>query len=267
MKAVKIACKGADYAPLEDFINFQGNLKTLSEESYKKLKKQITKLGFSEPLSVWFNDEKKILLNGHQRVLTLKRMRDEDQYQIPYLPYSVVEAKDEAEAKRKLLSLASEYGQVTEKGMAEFVTDSKIDMSEIRSSFDFKSIDFDEVKKILDNPVGKSVTVSEHTRTIGAGDDEDAIQEQIAQTEARVKKGEIYILGKHVLLCGDCTDDDDLEKIYEHGTPDLTFTDPPYNVGIAYGKDTDDKKSKANYKKWCETWFKKLKSKLMVLGG
>lgn len=264
MKTVKIASQGADYAALDEFIHFQGTLKFLSDENYKKLKKQIIKLGFSEPLAVWLKDDQKILLNGHQRVATLKRMRDEDNYEVPYLPYSVVEAKDEAEAKKKVLSLASEYGKVTEEGLAQFANESSISIADIQDSFCFDSIDYQRVSELATAPVSKEVDVKGHTRTIGADKSEDEIQEQIAKTEPRVKKGEIYILGDHVLMCGDCTSDSDLEKLYEHGTPDFTLTDPPYNVGITYGKDTDDKKSAKEYQKWCETWFNKLRSQLTV---
>lgn len=263
MKSVKIAAKGADYAPLDDFIHFQGNLKVLTEENYIKLKKKIIKLGFSEPLSVWLNDDQKILLNGHQRITTLKRMRDEENYQVPYLPYSVIEAKNEAEAKQKVLSLASEFGKVTEEGLAQFAVDNELKIADIQDSFSFHNVDYQKVSELLTMPVTKEIDVKGHTRTIG-DKTEDEIQEQIAHTEPRVKKGEIYLLGDHVLMCGDCTSEVDLERLYEHGTPDLTLTDPPYNVGITYGKDTDDKKSAKDYQKWCENWFKKLKSQLIV---
>lgn len=48
----------------------------------------------------------------------------------------------------------------------------------------------------------------------------------------RVKRGEIWILGEHRLMCGDSTKPEDMQKLLGGGEADLWLTDPPYNVAI-----------------------------------
>lgn len=49
----------------------------------------------------------------------------------------------------------------------------------------------------------------------------------------RVKRGEIWVLGEHRLMCGDSTKPEDMRKLLGGGEEaDLWLTDPPYNVAI-----------------------------------
>ena len=59
--------------------------------------------------------------------------------------------------------------------------------------------------------------------------DEDDIPEQV---EAKTKRGDIYKLGRHRLMCGDSTSIDDVERLMAGDKADMVFTDPPY--GVAY---------------------------------
>lgn len=124
-KSVHIACLGADVASLDEFVELQGDLKSLSKENYEALKTEIIEQGFSFPPNVWFHDGKKYLLDGHQRVRVLRRMREEG-FTIPPIPFSVVEANSMDQAKIKLLGAASQYGKTEEKGLAAFISDLQI---------------------------------------------------------------------------------------------------------------------------------------------
>lgn len=56
----------------------------------------------------------------------------------------------------------------------------------------------------------------------------------------RVRQGELWRMGDHVLLCGDATSADDVKRLIEAGggSADMLLTDPPYNV--AYQGGTSD---------------------------
>lgn len=53
------------------------------------------------------------------------------------------------------------------------------------------------------------------------------------------KRGDIWLLGEHRIMCGDSTMIDDVEKLMQGEKADMVFTDPPYNV--AYEGKTKDK--------------------------
>jgi hypothetical protein len=161
MKTIEIKCKGSSLAQINDLVPFQGNLKDLSEENYKKLRKEILELGFSEPVSVWEHDGVLKILNGHQRLKTLKMMRDEG-FEIPPIPISFIQAKDDEEAKKKILALTSQYGNITSHGLREFMGDSGLDFSDISSSFSFPEINMGifevEYLKDVNPPVQEGIT-------------------------------------------------------------------------------------------------------------
>ena len=119
VKTVEIKCKGFTDIALSNLFHFQGDLKSLSDENYEKLKNQILELGFSEPVSVWINKDKHYLLNGHQRCETLKRMENEG-YKIPSVPINIVEADDLKQAKLKVLSWTSTFGIMSNAGLKDF---------------------------------------------------------------------------------------------------------------------------------------------------
>jgi DNA modification methylase len=75
-----------------------------------------------------------------------------------------------------------------------------------------------------------------------ATDDDFDPDAEISETPY-AKKGDIFVLGDHRVMCGDATESVDVEKLIEDDKVDLTFTDPPYNVdyeGTA-GKIMNDK--------------------------
>ena len=47
------------------------------------------------------------------------------------------------------------------------------------------------------------------------------------------KAGDLWILGKHRLLCGDSTNENDVRKLTNGNLADMIFTDPPYNVKVS----------------------------------
>lgn len=140
MKSIKIACKGADELPLSAFEEFQGNLKSLSESAYKKLKRNILDRGFSFPIHIWKSGEAIKIIDGHQRIRCLWEMAKEG-YKIPSLPVVYVHAKDEKEARLKILSGASQFGKVDRQGLYEFMEMSEIQFEDLALAMELPAVD------------------------------------------------------------------------------------------------------------------------------
>jgi len=62
--------------------------------------------------------------------------------------------------------------------------------------------------------------------------DPDEVPEDV---ETRCKPGDLWILGRHRLLCGDSTKADDVARLMDGALADLYLTDPPYNVAYEGG--------------------------------
>ena len=68
--------------------------------------------------------------------------------------------------------------------------------------------------------------------------EDDFSEEEAAQAESRVQRGDIWRLGEHRLMCGDSTDAECVNSLMDGQLADLYLTDPPYNVDYV-GKTKD----------------------------
>ena len=91
--------------------------------------------------------------------------------------------------------------------------------------------------------------------------DADAAAESIV--DPITKPGNVWILGKHRVMCGDSTKKEDVERLCGTQKADMVFTDPPYNVDYGVSKDPrhkirtieNDKQSPAEWERFCRDLF------------
>lgn len=166
---LKIRCRGNGTLSIDLLTPLQGALKHLTEENYERLKKELSSDGFIEPISVWENpeDAKLYILNGHQRVDALRRMRDDEGWVVPQIPVNMVEATTLKEAKRFILALASQYGTVSAKGVSSFIEGMDFSLEDFDKHFSMPELDLGEVV------FGDPIMVSAHERSRLKGDDDD----------------------------------------------------------------------------------------------
>lgn len=130
------------HADIDDLHDFQGSLKDLSMDNYDRLKRSILKLGFSFAVHAWENDDGKLfILDGHQRLRTLKKMRD-DGYTVPNIPVVMVKATDFKQAREKVLAGTSQFGQMTGEGLYEFIAESGLDWRDVVQDNRFPEVEF-----------------------------------------------------------------------------------------------------------------------------
>lgn len=75
------------------------------------------------------------------------------------------------------------------------------------------------------------------TRAADAARDPNEIPEQ---AEAVTAPGDVWLLGRHRLVCGDSTDPAVVEAACAGRPADLVFTSPPYNIGVEYADRRED---------------------------
>ena len=117
-KTIRIVCKGSRQERLDQLEIIQGELKELSSDNMAKLRKRIESKGFDAPFFVWRNK----ILDGTQRKKVLDAMMA-DGWILPEgkVPVCDIEAASLDQAKDRLLGYVSQYGHVTDSGLAAFL--------------------------------------------------------------------------------------------------------------------------------------------------
>ena len=223
---MKITCDTKDTLPLSELTEFQGGLKKRSDDDLAKIERSIKQYGFATPFFVWKSEGKNKVLDGHGRLQTLKVMQARGEI-VPDLPVVYIDLPNEEAAKNLLLRICSTYGEMTAESVADFLDGLKVNLDDI---------------KLPDGLLDLSA-MQEETDT----KDDDEAPATIMNEPAISKEGEIYELGDHRLICGDCTDVEVLTRLMGESKADLILTDPPYNVD--YTGKTDDKLKIDNDKK------------------
>lgn len=184
-KKIEIKVKDCKTKSLDSFQAFQGELKQIKPENLKRLKQSIVGGGFTAPLFIWQDK----ILDGHQRKIALESLRF-DGYEIPEIPYVEIEATDEVEAKKILLTYISQYADINRTGLEEFMQSVGLSAAELSQ---FAVLPFIE-----------DMTANEITN-----DDVDLD----VKLDPVAKTGQIYKLGENYLSCGDSTKHDDVAKL------------------------------------------------------
>lgn len=157
----------------------------------------IREFGFKQPIVV---DKDMVIIVGHTRWKAAKKLGLKE---VP-----VIVADDLSEEKAKAYRIAdNSTGEIAEWDydlLGEELKDIDIDMS-------LFGLDEEEDKTI----------VMEELQDPPVREVENPI----------TKPGDIWILGRHRIICGDSTNSEDMNRLMQGEEADLIMTDPPYNVG------------------------------------
>ena len=183
--------------------NPRKNLKP-SDAEYVKIKNSIEKFGFVSPLVI---NKDMTVIGGHQRLKDLKEMG------IVEVECIIVDL-DKTNEKALNIALNKIQGDWDEEKLEALLQELKLE------DFDtnLTGFDFDEVDEIL-----KDVNGSKEDDF-----DVDSAYEEIE--EPITKPGDVWILGKHRLMCGDSAQKEDVMRLMNNQDADMLLTDPPYNV-------------------------------------
>lgn len=192
-----------------DLIPYARNARTHSDEQVAKLAASIREFGFLNPV---ITDGENGILAGHGRILAAQKLGLES---VP-----AIEAAHLTEAQRRAYILADNR-LALDAGWDEDML--KIELADLDADgfdLDLTGFDMGEIGKLMDEP-REGLT------------DPDATPE--ARDEAVTVPGDVWLLGRHRLVCGDSTDADVVAKCLGGVEPHLMVTDPPY--GVEYDAD------------------------------
>ena len=183
--------------------NPRKNLKP-NDAEYVKIENSIEKFGFVSPLVI---NKDMTVIGGHQRLKVLKEMG------IVEVECIIVDL-DKTNEKALNIALNKIQGDWDEEKLEALLQELKLE------DFDtnLTGFDFDEVDEIL-----KDVNGSKEDDF-----DVDSAYEEIE--EPITKPGDVWILGKHRLMCGDSAQKEDVMRLMNNQDADMLLTDPPYNV-------------------------------------
>ena len=131
-KRIQVTCEAAALVAPQKLTIIQGNLKSLSESAYGKLRDEIASQGFSFAIHVWkAPDGKLCILDGTQRIRTVTKMCTDEGYTCPKVPVAFVEADNLKHAVRKLLAGAGMYGKPEKEGLYELLQLSELSLDDV----------------------------------------------------------------------------------------------------------------------------------------
>lgn len=191
---------------VEKLIPYVNNSRTHNDKQVQQIISSIHEWGFTNPVLI---DECDIIIAGHGRVMASKAMG------LDTVPFIKLTDLSDAQKKAYIIAdnkLALNAGWDEEKLAVEIQHLGDL-------SFDIDLLGFDE----------------DELNALNVPEDADDIKEDEPPTvnnekEPFTKRGDLWVLGKHRLICGDSTDIADVNRIMDGEKADLLHTDPPYNV-------------------------------------
>ena len=179
------------------------------DKEYEKIKASIEEYGFADPLVV---NADMTIIGGHQRLSCAIDLGYTE------VPCAVVDV-DKTREKALNIALNKITGAWDETLLADLLKDIQ------DSNFDLGKTGFDppEIETLFNNVHNKDVK------------DDDFDTEAAAEAEPFVVPGDIWMLGRHRLMCGDSTDPAAVATLMDGKKANVCITDPPYNCAYQGG--------------------------------
>lgn len=199
--------------PIDDITPYARNSRTHSDEQVAQIAASIREFGWTNPILI---DEKGSVICGHGRLLAARKLGQAE--------VEVIVARGWSDAKKRAYVIADNKLALNAGWDMELLALELADLQAFDFDLGLTGFSDDELAKLLPE------------KTEG-NTDPDEIPEVSAAPITR--PGDVWLMGKHRLLCGDSTSADDMEKLTGGQLVDIWLTDPPYNV--AYEGGTKDK--------------------------
>jgi len=195
---------------VSDLIPYARNSRTHSDDQVAQIAASIKEFGWTNPILV---DTEGVVIAGHGRLMAARKLG--------YTEVPTIELSDMTDTQRKAYVIADNRLALNAGWDNEMLT---VELNELLAEgyeLDILGFDAKELDALLEPEVLEGLT------------DEDAVPE--VPVEPVTKPGDVWLLGKHRLMCGDSTSITDIERLTGEAKVDVWLTDPPYNVAYEGG--------------------------------
>jgi len=206
--------------------NPRKKLKT-GDKEYEKIKNSIKEFGYVEPIIV---NHDMTVIGGHQRLTVLK--------DLGYTEVQCVVVSIDDENKVKALNIA--LNKITGAWNEQLLADLIVDLQTANFNTDLTGFEPPEIEQLFSKVHNKEINE----------DDFDVDGELKKPTMS--KRGDVWMLGKHRVICGDSLLPETFNTLMEDRKANIVVTDPPYNVDVeeTAGKIQNDNMSNADFYKF-----------------
>ena len=195
------------WVPTDELSEYDGNAKLHPSDQIDQIASSIEEFSFADPIGAWHDDDgNAVIVEGHGRLLAARRLGI-GQLPVIFLDHLSDEQRRAYGLVHNQLTMNSGFDLPSLSEELEGI--SSIDME----VYGFVSDDDEELEEV--HPSDEPVRDRDH------GD------------EPSVSPGDRWVLGDHVLVCGDSTTAEAYELLMGNDRADLLLTDPPYNVDYA----------------------------------
>lgn len=192
----------------ESLVPYARNARTHSEAQVQQIAGSINEYGFTNPVLI---DADNGIVAGHGRVLAAQTLG------LGKVPCIRLAHLTDAQRRAYVLAdnkLALNAGWDDALLAVEFA-----DLAAMGFDLTLTGFTMGEIEVLTPEQIPAGLT------------DEDAVPE--VQPDPISKLGDVWLLGKHRVMCGDSTSLDAVDALMNGDKADLVFTDPPY--GMSYG--------------------------------
>lgn len=193
--------------PIDDLIPYANNARTHSKEQITKIRSSLREFGFVNPVLI---DKDKNIIAGHGRCEAAKAEG------IKEVPCVMVEHLTEAQKKAYIIAdnkLALDAGWDNEILAVELES-----LKDLNFDVELTGFNAAEIDDLFSNIHDKEVS------------DDDFDVDAALEEETITKQGDLWLLGRHRLVCGDSTKAETYETLMDGKKANLVVTDPPYGV-------------------------------------
>ena len=190
--------------PIENIRPYENNPRKIPQKAVDAVAASIKEFGFKQPIVV---DKSGVIIVGHTRLKAAEKLG------LAKVP--VIVASDLTDEQARAYRLAdNRTGEIA-------MWDRPILDDELRRILDIDMMDFGFLEPEPE-PEGTDdgFNPDEAMDKARSGSDGDGA----------IRRGDIFRLGDHILMCGDSTAAEDVTRLMGGGTADMVLTDPPYNV-------------------------------------